>query len=156
MKILFAGFEGEYNSSKILLDELKCENKLYLKNDKTLSCRQIERELKNDYDVVFLFGQKPKIKNKLCLELYAKNGDEILKTEFDVKKLAEKLKIAGIVSYFSDKSGNSYCNNIYFYVLKQINDKKLNTKAVFVHLPQLKNIENMDFFADFFGLSQFL
>lgn len=45
MKILIAGFEGDDNSAKILLDEIKQESNndiLYLKNDFEISSQQIQ------------------------------------------------------------------------------------------------------------------
>ena len=69
MKILIAGFEGEDNSAKILLDNIKNnwnEDILYLKNDFEISSNQIERKLLNKYDIVLIFGQKPNYKwNKI-------------------------------------------------------------------------------------------
>ena len=58
MSILFAGFKGNNNSSKVILDKLRCENKLYLENDKIKSCRQIEEIfLKNSFDQIVFLGQ---------------------------------------------------------------------------------------------------
>ena len=48
MKILIAGFEGEDNSAKILLDNMKekCnQDTLYLENDFEVSNNQIEEKL---------------------------------------------------------------------------------------------------------------
>lgn len=49
MKILIAGFEGNDNSAKILLDNIKEKNNqdiLYLENDFEVSSNQIEEKLK--------------------------------------------------------------------------------------------------------------
>ena len=48
MKILIAGFKGDDNSAKILLDHIKkiCnEDILYLENDFEISSKQIEEKL---------------------------------------------------------------------------------------------------------------
>lgn len=65
-KILYAAFEGETNSSKLLLDEINSNNKLYLKNSFTDSVWQLENELhRNRYDLVVAFGQAVLRKNTL-------------------------------------------------------------------------------------------
>lgn len=61
MKILIAGFEGENNSAKILLDNVKVKYNgdiLYLQNDFEISSKQIEEKLLQNYDYVLIFGQK--------------------------------------------------------------------------------------------------
>lgn len=66
MKILIAGFEGNNNSAKILLDNIKEKCKqdiLYLKNDFEVSSNQIEEKLLQNYDYGLIFGQKPNTKN---------------------------------------------------------------------------------------------
>ncbi len=72
--ILIAGFEGNDNSAKILLDNIKEKNGediLYLVNDFEVSSNQIEEKLKENYDYVLIFGQKPDTKN-IYLENNAK------------------------------------------------------------------------------------
>ena len=66
MKILIAGFKGDDNSAKILLDYIKkvCnEDILYLENDFEISSKQIEEKLLENYDNVLIFGQKPNTTN---------------------------------------------------------------------------------------------
>lgn len=66
MKILIAGFEGNDNSAKILLDNIKekyNEDVLYLENDFEVSSNQIEEKLKLEYDYILIFGQKPNTKD---------------------------------------------------------------------------------------------
>ena len=143
MNILYAGFEGRNNSSKILLDTLNCNNKIYLKNDKHRSCEQIETMLStNSYDYVFLFGQKPIIKNKLSIEQYAKK-DNILESNLDIKALSKFFTSKNINNYISHNAGTSYCNNIYHFTLNLIKEKKLNTKVIFIHIPYIKNFNNI-------------
>lgn len=57
MKILIAGFKGDDNSAKILLDYIKkvCnEDILYLENDFEISSKQIEEKLLENYDNVLI------------------------------------------------------------------------------------------------------
>lgn len=68
MKILIAGFEGDDNSAKILLDEIKQKSNndiLYLKNDFEMSSQQIQQKLLQNYDYVLIFRSKVKYKNHI-------------------------------------------------------------------------------------------
>ena len=68
MKILIAGFEGDDNSAKILLDEIKQESNndiLYLKNDFEMSSQQIQQKLLQNYDYVLIFRSKTKYKKHI-------------------------------------------------------------------------------------------
>lgn len=47
-KILFTAFNGEANSSKLLLDKISSDNKLYLKNSFINSVKELEQELKTN------------------------------------------------------------------------------------------------------------
>ena len=66
MNILVLCFEGNNNSSKILLDNINNSinlDCLYLKNDFIISVNQFKNKIiENDYDIIFSFGQKPYIK----------------------------------------------------------------------------------------------
>ena len=93
-KILIAGFEGDDNSAKILLDDIRkiCnKDSLYLKNDFEISSKQIEEKLLNNYDYILIFGQKPDTK-MLYLENNAILGEKKLVTDYnyDILKELEK------------------------------------------------------------------
>jgi len=65
-RALLAGFEGEYNSARILLDKLFSSpiiEKVYLKNAFDKCAEQIINHIqKNKHDIIIAFGQKPVIK----------------------------------------------------------------------------------------------
>lgn len=150
MKILFAGFEGKNNSSKLLVDKLNTFDKIYLKNDKDISCKQLNEKLQNnDFDIIFLFGQKPLLKNKISLELIAKQDEREISTRFNYKEFGERLISEDITFRYSKNAGTSYCNNVYFFVLNSLQGK--NTKAVFIHLPFKKYFNNINKIIDFFN-----
>ena len=89
MKTLIAGFEGEDNSAKILLDYIKKTWKgdiLYLKNDFEVSSKQIEEKLLKKYDYVLIFGQKPNTKS-IYLENNAKLEKTKLVTDFNYENI---------------------------------------------------------------------
>jgi pyroglutamyl-peptidase len=141
--ILCAGFMGNLNSSKLLLDNLSNNNKfdcLYLENDFEISVNQlIERIKGNKYNYIFSFGQKPVIKS-IYIEKIGANGSEKLETKYNFIELKNyfekyyKIKI-------SENAGNYLCNNIYYNGLKYINKNKLKAIMVFIHIPNIKNID---------------
>lgn len=94
-------------------------------------------------DIVICFGQKPQIKNKICLELIAKNQDEIINTNFEIEPLKQQLKANNIVFTESQNPGTSYCNLVYWNSLNYIKDQKLNCKFLFIHIPYEKNIDDI-------------
>lgn len=62
MRVLYTAFNGKTNSSKVLLDNIKCNtnDKLYLKNSFITSVKQLESKLqKDDYNLIISFGQAP-------------------------------------------------------------------------------------------------
>lgn len=143
MKILFTAFNGKNNSSKILLDMINNKNKLYLKNSFTTSVKQLQKEIKdNQYDLIISFGQAPLEKDTIKIETVGRNSIEY-KTKYDFISLKYKLD-----NYFktiiSDYAGNYLCNNIYFNGLKYIEDNKLKTNMIFIHIPKINNISNIE------------
>ena len=143
MNILVFGFEGNNNSSKILLDNINNSTNLdclYLKNDYIISVNQFKNKIiENDYDIIFAFGQKPNIKS-IYLEIYAKDNNEKLKTNYDYNELNNYLKKYYKIK-ISEDAGNYLCNNIYYNGLKYIYENKLNIKMIFLHIPYIKNID---------------
>ena len=93
--------------------------------------------------LIICFGQKPQIKNKICLELIAKNHDEIINTNFEIEPLKQQLKANNIVFTESQNPGTSYCNLVYWNSLNYIKDQKLNCKFLFIHIPFEKNIDDI-------------
>jgi pyroglutamyl-peptidase len=141
--ILFTGFNGNNNSSKVFLDNLRKNNDvdlLYLDNNFLVSEKQLKEKMKNnEYKIIFSFGQKPIIKS-IYIEKTARNGSEKLETNYDYIGLKNYLE-----NYFkikiSENAGNYLCNNIFYKGLKYIYDNKLETQMIFIHVPYLKNID---------------
>lgn len=145
MSVLLTGFEGSNNSSKILLDHFPNEiDKLYLKNNKTESVKQLLKGLQR-CDTILAFGQKPLLKNKISVEKQAALKGDIIVSHFDFESIrnffAGKYPLR-----FSMNAGTSYCNHLYYYGLKALGGSE--KKMVFIHIPMLKNIDNMDFLVD--------
>ena len=143
MKTLYTAFNGKNNSSKILLDIIKSENKLYLKNSFSTSVKQLENELKkNNYDLIISFGRASLDYDTIKIETTGRGKENIYKTEFDYSNIYEKLKSDYDV-LISDDAGNYFCNNIYYNGLKMINDNNLKTNMIFMHIPDIDNITDI-------------
>lgn len=115
MKVLIAGFEGNDNSAKILLDNIKEKpnlDVLYLKNDFEVSSNQIEEKLSQNYDYVLIFVQKPNTKN-VYLENNAILEDVKLETDYYYGILKENLESNNYKVINSYDAGNYLCNNVF-------------------------------------------
>ena len=87
LKILYTAFNGKDNSSKILLDKLSNNDKLYLKNSFITSIRELQKKIENnDYDLIISFGQAPLDKDTIKIELKGKLEKEY-ETHYDYKKI---------------------------------------------------------------------
>lgn len=150
MKILFTAFNGKNNSSKILLDKINQKNKLYLKNSFKTSVVQLEKELKdNQYDLIISFGQAPLDIDTIKIEIIGKGIVEY-KTKYNYISLKNKLDI-NFKTIISEDAGNYLCNNIYFYGLKYIEESNLKTNMIFIHIPMLDNISNIEDLSNVFN-----
>lgn len=145
MKILYTAFKGKNNSSKILLDNIntKEENKLYLTNSFKTSVKELNDKIKNNqYDLIISFGQAPLDKGIIKIETRGK-GIDYFDTEYDYNDLKRLLNKNGFKTIISNDAGNYFCNNIYYNGLKYIKDNKLKCKMIFIHIPQIDNIEDI-------------
>lgn len=144
MIILYTGFNGKNNSSKILLDKINANNKLYLRNSFVTSVDSFKKEiLKNNYDLVICFGEAPLFKDTIKIELIGK-GREVYKTSYDYSELVDKLRNNGYNVIISEDAGNYLCNNLYYNGLKFLYDNNMNAKMIFIHIPKINNISNIN------------
>ena len=143
-KILVCGFNGKNNSSEILLDKISTEKKIYLVNSFVTSVKQLINEISiNSYDYIILIGQKPKVK-KLYFETQGKIKEDIIISQYNIKDIETHFKKFDHEVSISNNAGNYLCNNIYYHCLKYIKTEKLDTKAIFFHIPSIKNINNIE------------
>jgi pyrrolidone-carboxylate peptidase len=146
MKILIAGFKGDDNSAKILLDHIKkiCnEDILYLENDFEISSKQIEEKLLENYDNVLIFGQKPNTTN-IYFENNAILEGKKLVTDYYYGALKEKLEQHAYKVMSSYDAGKYLCNNVFFRALNFKQKNNLKSKIAFIHIPTIDNIEDMN------------
>ena len=146
MKILLTAFR---NTSSERLINCFSENycKIILENDKLMSECQLEEILSRDkYDFVLSLGQRPVMKNKLSVEVCARDGARIIFTDFDYETLLNNFTDCGVEAKLSRNAGTSFCNNIYRFGLDHL--EKTETKMIFVHIPFEKNISDFELFAE--------
>ncbi len=151
MKVLFTAFNGKNNSSKLLLDKISSDNKLYLRNSFSTSVNQLKKELNSkNYDLIISFGQAPLDKDTIKIETIGQDKIKY-KTKYDFTSLEETFCINNYKTIISNNAGAYLCNNIYFNGLKYIDDNKLNTNMIFIHIPAIDNISNIDNLANIFN-----
>lgn len=151
MKVLSTAFNGKSNSSKLLLDKINSDNKLYLRNSFSTSVNQLKKELNSkNYDLIISFGQAPLDKDTIKIETVGQDKIKY-KTKYDFTSLKETFCINNYKTIISNNAGAYLCNNIYFNGLKYIDDNKLNTKMIFIHIPTIDNISNIDNLANIFN-----
>ncbi len=115
---------------------------VFLPSDKLQDSEIAKEEIKKS-SIIICIGQKPQIKNKICLELIAKNNGSSIATNFDIESFREKLEQQNISYSESQNPGTSYCNLVYWNSLNYIKDNNLSCKFLFIHIPFEKNISNI-------------
>lgn len=150
-RILFIGFKKAYkndvSSSAILLDKISDEYEKFLfTNDYTTIIDEIDKLfLKEKYDYVIMFGQKPIIK-RLAIETKCKKKKEIVETNFPLKSLLNVLDENDVAYKISENPGTSYCNFAYYNVLKCLEAREHQTKVIFIHVPYKDNFVEFEKF----------
>jgi len=92
--------------------------------------------IEGSYDFVIMFGCDKSLKDCARLERSAEKDGVKCETCLDVKLLSETLARNGVENVISETPTQYLCNEAYWYALQ-----KFEGKAVFVHIPTLKNID---------------
>jgi len=151
MRVLYTAFKGKNNSSKILIDLIEKGKKLYITNSFTTSITELENELKcNSYDLIIAFGRSTLEKDTIKIETVGRLFYSY-KTTYDYKFLKEKLENNNYKVKISTNAGKYLCNNFYYNGLKYIKNHNLNTKMIFIHLPGLSKITDIQNLANIFN-----
>lgn len=144
MKLLLTAFQG--TSSELLVKAAKYKS-LILPNDKVMDSRLLLQEISaQSYDYIISFGQKPNIKDKVYLELTARNADGVQNTDFEYERLKRALKANKIPVWLSHRAGTSFCNALYWSGLHYISRSGLRTKMIFLHIPFYENCSEPEVF----------
>ncbi len=150
-EILYTAFKGKTNSSKVLLDNINSQDKLYLTNSFVTSVTELEQKLKKKhYDLIISFEQAFLDLDTIQIETIAQIDDNVLKTNYDYLKLKKDLEKEYKVA-ISKTASNYLCNNIYYHGLRIIKENNYKTNIIFIHIPKLENISNIISLANIFN-----
>ena len=137
MKILFTGFNGFNNTSKVIIDKINNDKLLY-----NNSYKEIDNQLVNinveDYELIIMLGLRCNLKRSIRLEINSMLNDELVTTNLSYCNLKKYFNDNGISCIVNDKPTNYLCNYAYHKVLQK------NRNAILIHVPKLKNIKDLD------------
>lgn len=137
METLYTGFKGKNNSSYQLLSGISGK-KLFLTNSLDGLKKDI-MSITNQYDMVVMFGLDKNLRNMLRIERVAEWEGVKEITKIDCDAICRYLEPSNVRCVVSEIPTKYLCNAAYYHMLQ-----KVSGKAVFIHIPSLKNIsENM-------------
>lgn len=145
MDILLTAFKG--TSSELLFQDSRYSALLLPSNKKTDVEILLSALQKHEYDYIISFGQRPLLKDKVCIETTAQNADQQIVTTADCGYLRELFETNGVPAKLSYNAGTSFCNHLYWHGLSYIAEQNLKTKMIFIHVPFTKNIKDLDDFS---------
>lgn len=135
LRILLTGFKGKNNSSSILVQSIS-ENYRLLTNSFEGLKKDIE-EIDEGFDFLIMFGCDKNLKDSVRIERFAEKNGEKIASALDLENISKNLAAAEINNFISDSPGHYFCNDAYWYALQ-----KFNSRAVFIHIPTIKNIDD--------------
>jgi len=155
MNCLLAGFKGNHNTAKLILDNSSNSiQKLYLENDFNACSEQIRKAvIGGGYDLILALGQKPVIK-RVYIETSAQLDGDALSTNYDYTFLSAFLNKQHIKTKISTNAGNYLCNHVYYHGLTAIRQSHAPTHMLFLHVPFLNNAPDITVLAA--SISSFL
>lgn len=137
--ILLTGFSN--TSSELLIHQAGDYKTIILPNDKVRDSEIVIGAISDaEFDYVFCFGQKPVLKDKVTIEVTAKEGDLWIDTSFPYRELKELFEENGVRVNISHNAGTSFCNKLYYNCMKYVVQRGMRTKIIFVHIPVYQNI----------------
>lgn len=137
MKILFTGFNGFNNTSKVIIDKINNDKLLFNNSYKEIDNQLVDINVE-DYELIIMLGLRSNLKRSIRLEVNSLLNDELVTTNLNYCNVKKYFNDNGISCIVSDKPTNYLCNYAYYNVLKR------NKNAIFIHVPKLKNIKNLD------------
>lgn len=147
--ILLTAFQN--TSAEFLLRGVTKYRTLLLPNDKQRDSEILINVISRErFDYIISIGQKPNIKNKVHIETTAREGASEIRTDVDCDSLAIVFQKHGIYAKTSLSAGTSYCNQLYLNGLRYISRNTLDTRMVFVHIPFMENIGDINDFRERF------
>lgn len=133
---LYVGFKGKNNASCILTKYLS--EKPYLLTNSFSGLKKDIEQLDDCYDYVLMFGIDKKLKNAVRIERVAERDDNKLLSDLDLDNISKRLNEFGVENYISNTPTHYLCNEAYWFSLQ-----KFNGKAVFIHIPSIRNTDEI-------------
>ncbi len=130
------GFKGRHNASYVLANFL-CESPYLLTNSFDGLKRDIEK-LHHDFDDILMFGVDKELKDRVRIEAAAERENRRLISDLDLIDISNRLSAEGIENSLSELPTHYLCNEAYWYMLE-----KFNRKAVLIHIPTIKYINEV-------------
>ncbi len=137
MKILFTGFNGFNNTSKVIIDKINNDKLLFNNSYKEIDNQLVDINVE-DYELIIMLGLRSNLKRSIRLEVNSLLNDEIVTTNINYCNVKKYFNDNGISCIVNDKPTNYLCNYAYHKVLQK------NKKTFFIHVPELKNIKDLD------------
>lgn len=135
LRVLYTGFKGKNNSSYQLLSEISGQ-KMFLTNS-FMGLKKDIMNIMDKYDWVIMLGLDTSLKETVRIEYVAELEGVERTTVIDCDAICRCL-IANDIPCFVSKTPTRYlCNAAYFHMLQ-----KVSGKAVFIHVPSLKNMSD--------------
>ena len=88
------------------------------------------------YDCIIMFGIDKNLKNSVRIEQAAEK-ETVEFSALDLEEISVCLNNNGITNHICNKPTHYLCNEAYWFILR-----KFNGKAVFIHIPSIKNIDD--------------
>ena len=137
MKILFTGFNGFNNTSKVIIDKINNDKLLFNNSYKEIDNQLVDINVK-DYELIIMLGLRSNLKRSIRLEVNSLLNDELVTTNLSYCNVRKYFNDNGISCIVNDKPTNYLCNYAYHKVLQK------NRNAILIHVPKLKNIKDLD------------
>lgn len=129
---LYIGFKGKNNASCILVQAISDNN--YLLTNSFSGLKKDIELLDDSYDYIIMFGIDKDLTRSVRIEQVAEKEDRAFSV-LDLDDISNRLNAVGVANYVSNKPTHYLCNEAYWFILK-----KFSGKAVFIHIPSIKSI----------------
>ena len=137
MKILFTCFNGFNNTSKVIIDKINNDKLLFNNSYKDIDI-QLANSNVEEYDLIIMLGLRSNLKKSIRVEINSFLNDELVTTNLSYCNVKKYFNYNDISCIVNDKPTNYLCNYAYHKVLQK------NKNAIFIHIPELKNIKDLD------------
>ena len=131
MKILFTGFNGHNNPSKVIVVRTNHDKLLFNNSYKEIDNQLVNSNLE-EYDLIIMLGLRSNLKKSIRVEINSFLNDELVTTNLSYCNVKKYFNDNGISCIVNDKPTNYLCNYAYHKVLQK------NKNTIFNHVPKLK------------------